>query len=138
MTSPATERRTLGHDPRTRDRRAPRPTTTVRASRRITCNARMGTRELKTHCALDETTLALLQIAMAEFNLSARAYDRILKVSRTIADLAGAPSPVESLKNLFTISGVGGIRPISSGSLPMLSKAAIKAFIWVISRVIKN
>ena len=54
---------------------------------RITCNARMGTRELKAHCALDESTLALLQNAMAEFNLSARAYDRILKVSRTIADL---------------------------------------------------
>jgi magnesium chelatase family protein len=57
---------------------------------RITCNARMGTRELKAHCALDESTLALLQNAMAEFNLSARAYDRILKVSRTIADLEGS------------------------------------------------
>ena len=54
---------------------------------RITCNARMGTRELKAHCALDESTLAMLQAAMAEYNLSARAYDRILKVSRTIADL---------------------------------------------------
>jgi magnesium chelatase family protein len=61
-----------------------------RASRRVTCNARMGTRELKTHCALDETTLELLQIAMTEYNLSARAYDRILKVARTIADLAGS------------------------------------------------
>ena len=57
---------------------------------RITCNARMGTRELKAHCALDESTLALLQAAMAEYNLSARAYDRILKVSRTIADLEGS------------------------------------------------
>ena len=57
---------------------------------RVTCNARMGTRELKAHCALDESTLALLQNAMAEFNLSARAYDRILKVSRTTADLEGA------------------------------------------------
>jgi magnesium chelatase family protein len=57
---------------------------------RITCNARMGTKELKAHCALDETTLELLKMAMTDMNLSARAYDRILKVSRTIADLAGA------------------------------------------------
>jgi magnesium chelatase family protein len=61
-----------------------------RTSRRVTCNARMGTRELKTHCALDESPLQLLQIAMTEYNLSARAYDRILKVARTIADLAGS------------------------------------------------
>jgi magnesium chelatase family protein len=50
----------------------------------------MGTRELKAHCALDESTLAMLQAAMAEYNLSARAFDRILKVSRTIADLERA------------------------------------------------
>ena len=57
---------------------------------RITCNARMGTRELKACCALDEPTLELLKMAMAEMNLSARAYDRILKVARTIADLAAS------------------------------------------------
>ncbi|HPC61020.1 MAG TPA: YifB family Mg chelatase-like AAA ATPase [Verrucomicrobiota bacterium] len=57
---------------------------------RITCNARMGTRELKQYCALDEATLELLKFAMADLNLSARAYDRILKVARTIADLAGS------------------------------------------------
>jgi magnesium chelatase family protein len=57
---------------------------------KITCNARMGTRELKQFCALDETTKELLKNAMAEYNLSARAYDRILKVALTIADLAGA------------------------------------------------
>jgi len=56
----------------------------------ITCNARMGTRELKAFCALDEATMELLKMAMAELRLSARAYDRILKVSRTIADLAGS------------------------------------------------
>ncbi len=56
----------------------------------ITCNARMATREIKEFCRLDETTKELLQMAMAEYNLSARAYDRILKVARTIADLAGA------------------------------------------------
>ena len=56
----------------------------------ITCNARMGPRELKAHCALEETTKELLKFAMADLNLSARAYDRVLKVARTIADLAGA------------------------------------------------
>jgi magnesium chelatase family protein len=57
---------------------------------KITCNARMGTRELKQFCGLDEATKELLKFAMTDLNLSARAYDRILKVARTIADLAGA------------------------------------------------
>jgi magnesium chelatase family protein len=57
---------------------------------KITCNARMGPKELKAHCELDEPTRELLKFAMADLNLSARAYDRILKVARTIADLAGA------------------------------------------------
>jgi magnesium chelatase family protein len=57
---------------------------------KITCNARMGTRELKQFCELDEPTKELLQHAMADWNLSARAYDRILKVARTIADLAAS------------------------------------------------
>ena len=56
----------------------------------ITCNARMGSKELKAYCALDEPTMELLKFAMADLNLSARAYDRILKVGRTIADLAGS------------------------------------------------
>jgi len=57
---------------------------------KITCNARMGSKELKAYCALDESTMELLKFAMADLNLSARAYDRILKVGRTIADLAGS------------------------------------------------
>jgi magnesium chelatase family protein len=57
---------------------------------RVTCNARMGTKELKAWCALDDATLDLLKMAMTDMNLSARAYDRILKVARTIADLAGS------------------------------------------------
>src|SRR5882762_2231458 len=52
------------------------------------CNARMATRHLKTHCKLSADSQELIRIAMTELNLSARAYDRILKVSRTIADLA--------------------------------------------------
>jgi magnesium chelatase family protein len=50
----------------------------------------MGPRELKQHCALNDEARQLLQMAMADMNLSARAYDRILKVARTIADLAAA------------------------------------------------
>ena len=57
---------------------------------RVTCNARMGTRELKQHCTMDESTMDLLKMAMTDLNLSARAYDRIQKVARTIADLAGS------------------------------------------------
>ena len=59
---------------------------------RLTCNARMGPRELKSYCAISSDTLELLKIAMTDMKLSARAYDRILKVARTIADLAAAES----------------------------------------------
>ena len=59
---------------------------------KLTCNARMGPKELKEYCALEETTKELLKNAMSEYNLSARAYDRILKVARTIADLATSDS----------------------------------------------
>jgi magnesium chelatase family protein len=60
--------------------------------RPISCNARMGSRDLKEHCRLEEDTLNFLKMAMDEYKLSARAYDRILKVSRTIADLTGSES----------------------------------------------
>jgi magnesium chelatase family protein len=54
------------------------------------CNARMNTKDLKQHCKLDADSHDLIRVAMSELNLSARAYDRILKVARTIADLSGA------------------------------------------------
>ena len=57
---------------------------------RITCNARMGSAEMKQFCGLDALTAELLKHAMSELNLSARAYDRVLRVARTIADLAGS------------------------------------------------
>ena len=50
-------------------------------------NAQMGPKEIEKFCELDETSKNLIKIAMEKLNLSARAYDRILKVSRTIADL---------------------------------------------------
>ncbi len=49
-------------------------------------------RAIKAHSRLSDESQEMIRIAMTELNLSARAYDRILKVSRTIADLAGAES----------------------------------------------
>ncbi|CAM3508568.1 YifB family Mg chelatase-like AAA ATPase [Zobellia roscoffensis] len=52
-------------------------------------NAQMNTKQIREFCKLDEASKELLKNAMERLNLSARAYDRILKVGRTIADLAG-------------------------------------------------
>lgn len=60
--------------------------------KKIWCNAQMGPRELKQFAVLDDETQSLLRHALTDLNLSARAYDRILKVSRTIADLADRDS----------------------------------------------
>jgi magnesium chelatase family protein len=57
---------------------------------KIAANARMSPAQLKRCCAIDTALGDLLQHAMEQLALSARAYDRILKVARTIADLAGA------------------------------------------------
>lgn len=56
----------------------------------IHCNAQMPPALLKKYCQPDSQGLSLLKMAMQKFGLSARAYDRILKLSRTIADLAGS------------------------------------------------
>jgi magnesium chelatase family protein len=50
-------------------------------------NAQMSSKQIREYCLLDEASLLLLKTAMERLNLSARAFDRILKVSRTIADL---------------------------------------------------
>ncbi|MGZ4809069.1 MAG: magnesium chelatase subunit ChlI family protein, partial [Thermoanaerobaculia bacterium] len=55
----------------------------------IRCNADMSARHLRRHCELDAPSRRLLIQAIDRLGLSARAHDRILKVSRTIADLAG-------------------------------------------------
>ena len=52
-------------------------------------NAQMGVKQIRKYCTLDKASKDLLKNAMERLNLSARAYDRILKVARTIADLEG-------------------------------------------------
>ena len=59
-------------------------------SNKVHYNAQMNTKQIRKHCKLDDTSMQLLKVAMERLNLSARAYDRILKVSRTIADLESA------------------------------------------------
>ena len=58
----------------------------------VNCNAQMNSRLIKQWCALDDDTMRILEHAMTKFDMSARAYDRILKVARTIADLDGSPT----------------------------------------------
>jgi magnesium chelatase family protein len=53
-------------------------------------NAAMGARQVKEHCQLDVESAGYLEHAMEQMNFSARAHDRILKVARTLADLAGS------------------------------------------------
>jgi magnesium chelatase family protein len=57
--------------------------------KKIYCNAQMSSRYIKKYCEIDQTSQSLLERAMEKLGLSARAYTRILKVSRTIADLEG-------------------------------------------------
>jgi len=59
-------------------------------SRLVHCNAMMNAKMVRQYCALDEESDKLLEMTMNKLGLSARAYDRILKVARTIADLEGA------------------------------------------------
>ena len=57
----------------------------------IHCNAQMTPKLMKEFCRISEQSMNLIKNAMSKLGLSARAYDRILKVSRTIADLEGTP-----------------------------------------------
>lgn len=71
----------------------------------IYCNAQMNRRLLTAHAALDDRQMALLHETMTRFDMSARAYDRILKVARTIADLDNACTP--------------GITPEAAAAMPI-------------------
>ena len=59
-------------------------------------NARLSTKEIDTHCQPDGAGAALLKNAVTRLNLSARAYHRVLKVARTIADLAASDAILSS------------------------------------------
>ncbi len=61
------------------------------ARTKIYCNAQMSNRHIKKHCKIDEASCSLLEAAIDKLGLSARAYNRILKIARTIADLEGEP-----------------------------------------------
>ena len=58
----------------------------------VHCNAQMGTKLFRQHCALDSKCQEMMRLAMDRLGLSARAYDRVLKVARTIADLDNSPN----------------------------------------------
>jgi magnesium chelatase family protein len=60
--------------------------------KRIYCNAQMSSRYLKKYCLIGEDSKILLEKAIDKLGLSARAYTRILKIARTIADLEGVES----------------------------------------------
>lgn len=64
-----------------------RQTLRFQGHNKIYSNSQMSTKDLETFCKLDDTGRALLKTAMEKLNLSARAFDRIIKVARTIADL---------------------------------------------------
>jgi len=59
---------------------------------KIYCNAQMSNRHLKKHCRIDDASHDLLEAAIDKLGLSARAYNRILKIARTIADLQAKPT----------------------------------------------
>ena len=54
------------------------------------CNARMGPDDTRRYCDLDDAGAALMKQAFETMGLTARSYDRILKVARTVADLDGS------------------------------------------------
>jgi magnesium chelatase family protein len=60
------------------------------ARTRIFCNAKMGSRHIRIHCRIDDASRSLLESAIHKLGLSARAFNRVLKIARTIADLEGA------------------------------------------------
>ncbi len=59
------------------------------ARTKIYCNAQMGSRHIKSHCKIGADSRNLLETAIERLGLSARAFNRILKIARTIADLGG-------------------------------------------------
>jgi len=81
-------------DSRARPARAAKNSTPFSLRQKGELQCAMGRARSSKHCKLSDESQELIRVAMTELNLSARAYDRILKVSRTVADLAPpTPSP---------------------------------------------
>ncbi len=74
------------------ERARQRQTDRFRDKKGIYCNADMGSKEIREYCKIDVAGEELLKMAITKLGLSARAYDRILKVARTIADLGASES----------------------------------------------
>jgi magnesium chelatase family protein len=78
----------------------------------VFANAHMAPRDIRTHCGLSAAADALLRTAIARLNLSARAYHRVLKIARTVADLAGAarlePAHVSEAIQYRSLDRLGG------------------------------
>jgi hypothetical protein len=77
-------------DPRSRGTRTRTAAGALSSDTKTNCNARMDPAQIKQHCKLSDESQELIRVAMTELNLSARVYDRILKVSRAVADLAAS------------------------------------------------
>jgi magnesium chelatase family protein len=67
-----------------------------KSEKKIFCNAHMESRDIQRYCPIDDQSKGLLKLAITKLGLSARAYDRIIKVARTIADLEAAPNITSS------------------------------------------
>lgn len=86
------------------------------------CNAQMNAGDLRDHCQLDEAGHRLLSSAMERLGLSARAWARVLKVSRTIADLAGA----ECIQRAHVAEAIQ-LRSLDRGQTPRTREARAAA-----------
>ena len=67
-----------------------------KSEKKIFCNAHMESRDIQRYCPIDDQSKGLLKLAITKLGLSARAYDRIIKVARTIADLEATPNITSS------------------------------------------
>jgi len=82
----------------------------------ILCNADMRVGQIRQFCVLQTEGQSLMRSAMTQLNLSARAYHRILKLARTIADLAGS----EEIQSAYSLTNHSAAERISTG-MPLIS-----------------